>query len=80
MEKNELEKELKDIHQKLDFISDQMKDYQRRQNEMTELKNDLSLIAKDVFDAAGNSQRSPPAWICRNLNSRQRCRWVAPLA
>jgi uncharacterized protein YjgD (DUF1641 family) len=52
MEKNELEKELKDIHQKLDFISDQMKDYQRRQNEMTELKNDLSLIAKDVFDAA----------------------------
>ena len=52
MEKNALEKELKDIHQKLDFISDQMKENQRRQKEMTELKNDLSLIAKDVFDAA----------------------------
>jgi uncharacterized protein YjgD (DUF1641 family) len=52
MEKNALEQELKDIHEKLDFISDQMKEYQRRQKEMTELKNDLSLIAKDVFDAA----------------------------
>jgi uncharacterized protein YjgD (DUF1641 family) len=52
MEKNALEKELKDIHEKLDFISDQMKESQRRQKEMTELKNDLSLIAKDVFDAA----------------------------
>lgn len=51
MEKNALEKEIQDIHQKLDFISDQMKEYQRRQREMSELKNDLSLIAKDVFDA-----------------------------
>jgi len=52
MEKTELEKELQEIHQKLDFISDQMRAYQRRQREMTELKDDLSLIAKDVFNAA----------------------------
>jgi uncharacterized protein YjgD (DUF1641 family) len=52
MEKNALEREIKDIHQKLDFISDQMREYQQRQREMSELKNDLSLIAKDVFDAA----------------------------
>jgi uncharacterized protein YjgD (DUF1641 family) len=52
MESKTLEKELQDIHQKLDFISEQMLDYQQRQKEMSELKNDLSLIAKDVFDAA----------------------------
>jgi uncharacterized protein YjgD (DUF1641 family) len=52
MESKTLEKELQDIHQKLDFISEQMQDYQQRQKEMSELKNDLSLIAKDVFDAA----------------------------
>jgi uncharacterized protein YjgD (DUF1641 family) len=52
MEKNALEKEIKDIHQKLDLISEQMKEYQQRQRELSELKNDLSMIAKDVFDAA----------------------------
>ena len=52
MEKNTLEKELKDIHEKLDFISAQMKEYQKRQREMNELKDDLSMIAKDVFNAA----------------------------
>ena len=46
METKTLEKELQDIHQKLDFISDQMRDYQQRQKEMSELKSDLSLIAK----------------------------------
>jgi len=52
METNTFEKELKDIHQKLDFISEQMREYQQRQRELSELKNDLSLIAKDVFNAA----------------------------
>ena len=52
METKTLEKELQDIHQKLDFISDQMRDYQQRQKEMSELKSDLSLIAKDIFEAA----------------------------
>jgi uncharacterized protein YjgD (DUF1641 family) len=52
METKTLEKEIQNIHQKLDFISEQMREYQQRQKEMSELKNDLSLIAKDVFDAA----------------------------
>ena len=52
METINLEKELQDIHQKLDFISDQMRDYQQRQKEINELKSDLSIIAKDIFDAA----------------------------
>jgi len=52
METKALEKELSEIHQKLDFITDQMKEYQQRQREIKELKDDFSLIAKDVFDAA----------------------------
>jgi len=52
METKILEKEIQDIHLKLDFITEQMKEYQQRQKEMSELKNDLSLIAKDVFNAA----------------------------
>ena len=52
METKNLEKEFQDIHQKLDFISEQMRDYQQRQKELNELKSDLSIIAKDVFDAA----------------------------
>ena len=52
METKTLEKELSEIHQKLDFIADQMKDYQQRQREIQDLKDDFSLIAKDVFDAA----------------------------
>lgn len=51
MEPKALEKELSEIHQKLDFITDQMKEYQQRQREIKELKDDFSLIAKDVFDA-----------------------------
>jgi len=49
METKALEKELSEIHQKLDFITDQMKEYQQRQREIKELKDDFSLIAKDVL-------------------------------
>ena len=52
METKTFEKELHEIHQKLDFISDQMREYQQRQREIKELKDDLSLIAKDIFSAA----------------------------
>jgi len=52
METKVLENELSEIHQKLDFITSQMKEYQQRQREIKELKDDMSLIAKDVFDAA----------------------------
>jgi uncharacterized protein YjgD (DUF1641 family) len=52
MESKALEKEIAEIHHKLNFITDQMKAYQQRQREIQELKEDFSLIAKDVFDAA----------------------------
>jgi len=52
MENQKLAEQLHDIQQKLDVISDQMRAYQRRQLELEELKNDLALIGKDVFNAA----------------------------
>lgn len=52
METKNIEKELSEIHQKLDFITEQMRENQQRQREINELKDDLSLIAKDMFDAA----------------------------
>ena len=52
METKSLQTELAQIQQKLDYISDQMRDYERRQREIQELKDDFSMIAKDVFDAA----------------------------
>jgi uncharacterized protein YjgD (DUF1641 family) len=52
METKIIEKELHEIHQKLDFISDQMREQQQKHREFQELKDDLSLIAKDIFDAA----------------------------
>jgi uncharacterized protein YjgD (DUF1641 family) len=52
METKMIEKELHEIHQKLDFISDQMREQQQKHREFQELKDDLSLIAKDIFDAA----------------------------
>ncbi len=47
-----MEQQLADINQKLDFITATMAEYQRKQREMDELKNDLTLIARDVFDSA----------------------------
>ena len=52
MDNNELTKQLQDIHQKLDFLTEQMQLQQQKQREMQELKNDLTLIGKDVFDSA----------------------------
>jgi len=52
MEKVNMEQQLADINQKLDFITATMAEYQRKQREMDELKNDLTLIARDVFDSA----------------------------
>ncbi len=52
MENKSLELEIREINQKLDFISSQMREYQAHQKEIKELKSDLSLIAKDMFDAA----------------------------
>jgi len=52
MENKSLELEIREINQKLDFISSQMQEYQAHQKEIKELKDDLSLIARDMFDAA----------------------------
>jgi len=43
---------LQDIHQKLDILTEQMQVTQRRQREFEELKQDLTLIGKDMFNAA----------------------------
>ena len=47
-----IEQQIQDIHQKLDFITEQLKEQQRRQREFQELKQDLMLIGKDVFQVA----------------------------
>lgn len=52
MDNKTIQTQLQDIQQKLDFITEQMVETQRRQNELQELKNDLTLIGKDMFNAA----------------------------
>jgi uncharacterized protein YjgD (DUF1641 family) len=52
MDKTNINKQLEDINQKLNFITEQMQAQQQKQREMQELKNDLTLIGKDVFDSA----------------------------
>lgn len=52
MENKNIQLELQEIHQKLDFISEQMRDYQHKQREIQELKDDMALIGKDIFNAA----------------------------
>lgn len=43
---------LQEIHQKLDMLTDQMQLTQRRQRELEELRADITLIGKDMFNAA----------------------------
>jgi uncharacterized protein YjgD (DUF1641 family) len=52
METKTIEQQLADIHQKLDCIYSQMCVQQKNQREMTELKNDIGLIGKDMLNAA----------------------------
>ncbi|RMF63844.1 MAG: DUF1641 domain-containing protein [Calditrichaeota bacterium] len=52
MESKAMEKQLAEINRKLDFITEQMREQQRKQREMQELKHDLIHIGKDVFQAA----------------------------
>ncbi len=52
METKSLEIQIQDINQKLDFITSQLREQQRRQREMEELKADLTLIGKDIFQTA----------------------------
>lgn len=47
-----LREEISAINKKLDIITGQLAEQQKGQREMKELKDDLSLIAKDMFDSA----------------------------
>ncbi len=52
METKELEEQVAEIHQKLDFITRQMQVQERKQREMQDLKDDLIHIGRDVFQTA----------------------------
>lgn len=52
MEQKKIEQEIAEIHQKLDFITRQLQENQKHNQEIQELKNDLAVIGKDMFDAA----------------------------
>ncbi len=47
-----IEQQLQDINNKLDTLAGYVAEQQKRQQEMDELKKDMSLIAKDMFDSA----------------------------
>ncbi|GAB4369139.1 MAG: hypothetical protein Kow0042_10700 [Calditrichia bacterium] len=52
MENKNLELQLQEINRKLDVLTEHMAEQQRRSRELQELKDDLSRIGKDVFQAA----------------------------
>ena len=52
MDNANISKQLEDINQKLNLISQQMLETQKRQKEFEELKDDMSIIGKDMFNAA----------------------------
>lgn len=52
MENKSIELQIQEINRKLDFITAQMQLQQRRQREFEELKEDLTVIGKDIFQAA----------------------------
>jgi len=52
MENKNIELQIQAINDKLDFITKQLNEQQRRQREWQELKHDLTLIGKDVFQVA----------------------------
>jgi len=52
MENKTIEQQLAEVNEKLDFITEQMQHYQRKQREFEDLKNDLTIIGKDILDAS----------------------------
>ncbi len=52
MEQKELALEIRKINEKLDVIAHQLAEQNKRAREFQELKNDLTLIGKDIFNAA----------------------------
>ncbi|MGC8595688.1 MAG: DUF1641 domain-containing protein [Candidatus Kryptoniota bacterium] len=47
-----LEEKLESLDRKLDFVVSQMKEYERKQREIQELKEDMSMIVRDLFQTA----------------------------
>lgn len=47
-----LQERLESLDQKLDFVVSQMKEYERKQREIQELKEDMSMILRDLFQTA----------------------------
>jgi uncharacterized protein YjgD (DUF1641 family) len=52
METKPIEKQLAEINQKLDVLTDYMEQQKRRQREWKELQDDLTIIGKDIFQTA----------------------------
>ncbi|NOX88581.1 MAG: DUF1641 domain-containing protein [Calditrichaeota bacterium] len=52
MEQKELALEIQKINEKLDVITHQLAEQNKRAREFQELKNDLTLIGRDIFSAA----------------------------
>ncbi len=52
MENKDLTLEIQQINQKLDVLTQYMAEQKKRAQEFEELKNDLALIGKDIFNAA----------------------------
>jgi len=52
MENKSIEQQIQELNQKLDFITDYLREQQRRQREWLELKDDLTVVGKDIFQTA----------------------------
>jgi len=52
MDNKTIHQQLSEINEKLNFISEEMRQYHRRHQEWEELKDDLNRIAKDFFQVA----------------------------
>lgn len=54
MENRTLEQQIQDLNQKLDFVIQYIQQQEKRNRQWDELKEDLTVIGKDVFQAAVN--------------------------
>ncbi|KUK54943.1 MAG: Uncharacterized protein XD77_0767 [Marinimicrobia bacterium 46_47] len=52
MREDDMNKELEKIHEKLDFLTEQVMITRRRQEELQELKEDLTPVVSDLFQTA----------------------------
>jgi hypothetical protein len=52
MKEDDMNKELEKIHEKLDFLTEQILITRRRQEELQELKEDLTPVVSDLFQTA----------------------------